>query len=259
MSDNVFRVILFFSVFVVVLVVWLFSLMYERVLFDRSSEFNRSVRVTENLWGRRFLRFGNDIATQSSALARDPRYGVLPYVRESVELSSAAVRVGRVLVVGMGGGSMGMLMRDRYPLAYIDLVEIDPVVIEAAELLGFVPDARMVVTVGDGAAFIHAVRSRYDVIFLDAYDGVDVPAQLLTREFFAAVAKALTPSGVVISNVLSRDINAGFEVVRQGLGEVFAVGSVSVPGARHNCIVMAARSVEVFRGLKMERSGVCQV
>lgn len=240
MSDNVFRVILFLSVFVVVLMAWLFSLVYERVLFDRPSEFNRRVRVTENVWGRRFLRFGDDKATQSAALARDPLLGVLPYVRESVGLASLAGRVGRVLVVGMGGGSMGMLMRSRYPLAFIDLVEIDPVVVEAAELLGFQADARMVVTVEDGAAFVHAVRSRYDVVFMDAYDGVEIPRQFLTPELFAALAAAVTPDGVVISNVLRRDINARFGDVLRGFGLLFSVSVFDVVEGAKNCIVVAS-------------------
>lgn len=259
MSDNVFRVILFSSVFVVVLVAWLFSLMYERVLFDRPSEFNRQVRVTENLWGRRFLRFGDDKATQSAALARSPLLGVLPYVRESVELASRAGRVGRVLVVGMGGGSMGMLMRSRYPLAFIDLVEVDPVVVEAAELLGFQADARMVVTVGDGAAFIQAVRSRYDVVFLDAYDGLDVPEHLLSAEFFASVFAALAPGGVVLSNVLSREMNPEFDLVLRGLRVGLDVGAVAVPGGRYNCVVVGVRGVEALRGVALQRAGSCGV
>jgi len=239
-SDNVFRVIVFMAVFVVVLSVWLFSFVYERVLFDRPSDFNRRVRVTENLWGRRFLRFGDDKATQSAALARDPLAGVLPYVRKSVELATLAGRVGRVLVVGMGGGSMGMLMRNRYPLAYIDMVEIDPVVVEAAELLGFRADARMVVTVGDGAAFVNAVRSRYDVVLLDAYDGVEIPGPLLTTEFFAALVVAVTPDGVVISNVLRRDINARFGDVMRGFGLYFSVSVLDVGEGAKNCLVIAS-------------------
>lgn len=260
MRDTAIRATLFGVLFCGVLALGFFSFVYERVLFDRPSVFNRSVRVTENLWGRRFLRFNDGRATQSASLARDPLLGVLPYVQESVELASLAGRVGRVLVVGMGGGSMGMLMRSRYPLAYIDLVEIDPVVVEAAELLGFQADARMVVTVGDGAAFVHAVRSPYDVVFLDAYDGVEVPGQFLTPEFFAALATAVTPDGVAISNVLRRDINGRFGDVMRGFGLFFSVSVFDVREGAKNCIVVASHhelAAVQGRSARYRQSGVC--
>jgi spermidine synthase len=110
---------------------------------------------------------------------------------------------GRILFVGLGGGAMPMYARQVMPAAHIDVVEIDPVIVDVAQRwFGFVPDDRMIVHTGDGRAFIEsAAPGTYDLIVLDAFSDDEVPYSLTTRQFLDAVRTGLATNGVVVSNL----------------------------------------------------------
>jgi len=58
----------------------------------------------------------------------------------------------RVLIVGLGGGTIPSLLRKHYPKMTIDVVDIDPdVVAVAKKYFGFHEDDAMHVRVADGA------------------------------------------------------------------------------------------------------------
>jgi spermidine synthase len=105
-------------------------------------------------------------------------------------------------VVGMGGGSMPMFLRAVLPDAHIDVVDIDPDVVDVAKrFFGFREDGRMRAYATDGRRFIEAKRPAYDVIFLDAYGPNSIPEHLGTLEFLEAVRARLAPGGVVVGNL----------------------------------------------------------
>ncbi len=109
----------------------------------------------------------------------------------------------RVLFVGMGGGTAPSRFHHDYRDAAIEVVEIDPAVVETARtLFGLPDDARLKVHVMDGRLWLRRATQRYDLVILDAYVIDTIPFHLATREFFQEVAARLTPGGVVASNVI---------------------------------------------------------
>src|SRR5690606_39338346 len=63
----------------------------------------------------------------------------------------------RILYVGLGGGAMPMHAHDVLPRAAIDVVEIDPLIVDVAQAwFGFRPDSLLRVRTRDGRAFIEA-------------------------------------------------------------------------------------------------------
>ena len=113
----------------------------------------------------------------------------------------------RVLIIGLGGGSIPTALREILPQAQIDVVEIDPAVTRVArKYFNFREDPKMKVTEVDGRVFVkRALRSsdKYDVIMLDAFDHEYIPEHLLTREFLAEVKSLLSPQGVLVGNTFS--------------------------------------------------------
>jgi len=110
----------------------------------------------------------------------------------------------RVLFIGGGVGVGPRSFRRHYPEARIDLVEIDPVVVElAGRYFDFTPDERMRVFVEDGRAFLRRNPDlRWDAIILDAFgSGGRLPFHLMTREFLETLKARLTPGGVVLANL----------------------------------------------------------
>jgi spermidine synthase len=173
-----------------------------RTVFETRSEFGR-VRVTERSDGLRSLITGDGRARQSAIYPGRPMHLELAYSRVGMAGLALVPPAARILFVGLGGGAMPMYTRQVMPDAHIDVVEIDPVIVEVAQRwFGFRPDAQMVVHTGDGRAFIeNASPATYDLIVLDAFSDDEVPYSLTTRKFLSAVHAALSPGGIVVSNL----------------------------------------------------------
>jgi len=128
----------------------------------------------------------------------------------------------RVLIVGLGGGTLPTFLRKYYPNAAIDAVDIDPEVVDVAKkFFGFREDEFMRAHVADGRQFIEQSRHPYDAIFLDAFGSDSVPAHLTTQEFLGAVRRALEPGGVVIGNIWGRYSNPLYDSMVRTYQEAF--------------------------------------
>jgi spermidine synthase len=118
----------------------------------------------------------------------------------------------RVLFIGLGGGIMPMILRRYFPEAQVDIVELDPAVVEIAEShFCFRRDGRMAIHIADGRPYLSRNETRYDIIVLDAYNAEAIPFHLTTREFYETMGRRLTPGGVIVVNsaeLARKDFNA---------------------------------------------------
>src|SRR5215472_14947893 len=127
----------------------------------------------------------------------------------------------KILMLGLGGGSISTYLGRFMPEAAITTVEIDPDVITAAKTyFGLRETERMRYHAGDGRVFLNRNSELYDLILLDAYRGGYVPFHLLTREFYTLVKQRLTPGGAAAFNV--HDGSKLYASTVKTLGEVFA-------------------------------------
>jgi spermidine synthase len=114
---------------------------------------------------------------------------------------------GKILIIGLGGGSLPTALSQIFPKAEIDVIEIDPAVVRVArKYFSFQTDSRMKVFEEDGRVFVKRAMkkgTKYDLIMLDAFDHEYIPEHLLTREFLSEVKKILTPEGVMAANTWS--------------------------------------------------------
>src|SRR5438093_10956463 len=148
----------------------------QTVIYEKASRYNTIV-VTEDSKGLRTLLFERGGARQSVVKPGDPDHLELSYARVAFVGLALCEEPRRVLVVGLGGGTLPMFLRAHYPGATIDVAEIDPEVVDVAKkFFGFVDDELLRAYVGDGRQFIERARQAdYDVIFLDAFGAHDVP------------------------------------------------------------------------------------
>ena len=89
-------------------------------------------------------------------------------------------------------------------IAKIDVVEIDPVVVDVAKEYFFVPEdePRLEIINEDARVFLTQTDRKYDAIILDAYSGYDIPFHLTTKEFYHILDERLTEDGIIVSNFL---------------------------------------------------------
>lgn len=109
-----------------------------------------------------------------------------------------------ILVIGGGdGGAVRELCRYSTVKA-IDLVEIDPLVVEASrEHLPFtacsLDDPRVTIYYEDGVKFVRRKKAAYDLIIVDSTDPFGPGEGLFTREFYGSCYMALKEDGIMVN------------------------------------------------------------
>lgn len=199
----------------------------ERLIHREPSDYNGTLLVSEDSRGLRVLRFAEGGARQSVVKPGDPDHLELAYVQAFPAALAWVPRPRRILVVGLGGGSIPRFLHHRLPDAVIDAVELDPSVVKVArELFDVREDERLRLHVADGRAWVERTRLRYDLVVLDAYGASAPPPALITREFLAAVQALLTDEGMVVGNLWHRRYNPRYDDMISTYLDVF--GDVSV-------------------------------
>jgi len=109
-----------------------------------------------------------------------------------------------VLFVGGGGFSGPKNFLATYDNISVDVIEIDPDVIDAARnYFGVTDDPRLRILNEDARNFLSKSNKKYDVIVLDAYSKDYVPFHLLTNEYFQLLKDRLNPEGIIIFNMVT--------------------------------------------------------
>lgn len=183
----------------------------QTILFEKDSPFNHII-VREDEPNVRALLFEKNGAIQSLVNMADLDDMRLPYTRAMPVGLAFTEAPERVLIIGLGGGVLPGLFHRHFPTMVIDVVDIDPDVIDAArQFFGFKEDKRLKAFEADGRKFVEDSKEKYDAVFLDAYGNDSIPYHLATREFLQSVRRILTPKGVVVGNVWSRASNRLFD------------------------------------------------
>jgi spermidine synthase len=113
----------------------------------------------------------------------------------------------RLLIIGLGGGTLPTAMHSLVPDATIDVVELDPSVVKAAaDYFNFKEDPKLIVHTEDGRVFVKKAMKdgpQYDLVMLDAFEDDYIPEHLLTQEFLQEVKSIMVPGAVIAANTFS--------------------------------------------------------
>lgn len=189
-----------------------FALAAERVLHETKSKYS-DIRVIEDAQGFRVLELEKDGTRQSVVKLGDPNHLEIVYTQIAVLALAAGPEPRKVLMIGLGGGSLPMYFRRHRPDLTIDVVDIDAEVIAVAKShFGFREDAKLRAFAADGRAFTaRAKPGEYDIVIVDAFSARYIPFPLVTEEFMRAAHRALSPGGVIVSNVWTRAQNRFYD------------------------------------------------
>ena len=170
-----------------------------RVVYAKETRYHRLAVVDDG--DSRYLRFDNSF--QSGMYLSDPfrtRYRYTDLFQLGLAYNP---RARNVLFIGLGGGSAPKRMWRDFPRLQVEVVELDPVVVDVGyRLFGVPKDGRLRVHVDDGRRFLARSERRWDVIAIDAFYADSLPFHLTTREFLELVRSRLAPGGVVLSNAI---------------------------------------------------------
>jgi spermidine synthase len=111
---------------------------------------------------------------------------------------SAVPKARNALVIGLGSGIIPSNLAQRG--IAVDIVEINSQMVELGKKwfnLGLPPER---IHLEDGRRFLRKSPATFDLVFLDAFSGEEIPAHLLTREAFQDIHKRLSENGALVLN-----------------------------------------------------------
>jgi spermidine synthase len=156
----------------------------------------------------RILYFSpNFTAAQGTIKVSRKEFHVNEFTRH---LTYAALRtkgsIKRALFLGLGAGIVVQAVRNLFPDAIIDIVDIDRELFDVSNRLFFSIDSPQVnLHHADAYAFLKSTVYKYDYICCDVWGGALAPPPFITdHEFYVAAKKGLQDQGIFSIN--TRDI-----------------------------------------------------
>jgi spermidine synthase len=141
----------------------------------------------------------------------------------------------KVLVIGLGSGITAGAVA-RYPIERLDVVEIEPAVVEASRFFGqlhggVLADSRVRTIIADGRNFLLTTPERYDVIISEPSNPwMSGLASLFSEEFFRLVRERLRPGGIMLQWVQAYNIRPeDFRMVVNTFRSAFPAASIWNP------------------------------
>ena len=172
------------------------SIRAERQLFSAQSEFQRLDIFETPEFGKVLTSNGNVIFTEKDEFIYDEMIVHVPM--------AVHPHVEKVLVIGAGDGGVIRELVQYSDLQHIDMVEVDPLVVEVCKK--YLPktacrldDPRLTIHYEDGLKFIRSRQEEYDLIIVDSTDPFGPGEGLFTREFYGNCYKALKEDGILIN------------------------------------------------------------
>jgi len=203
----------------------------EKLLFNKKSPYSH-IKVTESgstrtLW---FVRDNGQEVIETMVNMARPHDLVIEYTQFMFASYAFVPKQTRVLIVGLGGGSMVHFLK-RYDVNLkVDVVEIDPVIVQVAdELFKVKSEGNVKIFTKDAFEYLKDTKETYDVIYMDAFlkpsgktTSPGVPLDLQTVDFYRNTQKKLTPGGVMVFNLNDNPgIKSDLKNIRDALAQSY--------------------------------------
>ena len=192
----------------------------DRVLAQRRSAFN-DLRVIQEGHERILkVRQGKVYVEESRCDMRRPAHLIHQYSRLQMLGTLFPQNLSDALVVGLGGASLSKALVASFSDLRVDSLELDPEIVKLSrQFFGYHESDRCRSIVCDGRDYLQHTDRSYDLIVLDAFDGLEIPGPLRTMEFYRLVQKRLRPGGVVVANL--HRFSGNYDRDRVSLARVF--------------------------------------
>lgn len=159
-----------------------------KILYQASSPISGEIKVIQTSRERKLV-VGK--VTQSVLPLKGPVTGVW----QSLMPRS---RVEKVLIMGLGGGTLAQLLLARYADVKITAYEIDPLIVKVAREF-FSLSKKITIRVAD-AREAFKDNSKYDLVVVDLYSGRNAPSFTDDYKFITQVKSRISPDGSAVFN-----------------------------------------------------------
>ena len=218
-----------------------------KALFDglRDGSYTKAFLIEE--FEYRSLCFALDGSTQSEMRLDDPYALVNEYTRKMMGFLAFQPRPERVLLIGLGGGSLVKYCHRHLSATKITAVEIDPDVL-ALRLQFCVPqdDERLSIIQADGAEHMAQMVERGEqtnAILVDAYDHKGIAKAVVKKSFLENAKRSLGTNGIFVMNIVAGSFETKRIVatIREVFGQPVVVIAIRSGGS--NQVVFAGQTL----------------
>lgn len=172
------------------------SIRIEKQLFSRQSDYQRIDVFESREFGRILSLDGNIMLTERDEFIYNEMIVHVPM--------AVHPNIKNVLVIGAGDGGVVKELTRYDRIEHIDLVEMDPMVVEACRQ--YLPgnacqldDKRVQIHYENALKFIRYCEETYDLIIVDSNDPYGPSEGLFTKEFYGNCYKALRADGIMVN------------------------------------------------------------
>ena len=172
------------------------SLRVTRHLYAKKSDYQRIDIFETPEFGRVLVLDGNVMLTERDEFIYDEMITHVPM--------AVHPNIRDILVIGAGDGGVVRELTRYDRVRRIDLVEMDPQVVEACR--EFLPgnacrmdDRRVHIHFENALRFIRSREAAYDLIIVDSTDPFGPSEGLFTREFYGSCFNALREDGIMVN------------------------------------------------------------
>ena len=218
--------------------------MEKEVLYRTKTAFN-DIWVTKE--GNILTLYSPSSYKQTAINESNPFIPHLEYARNTILGLVFYPAPESILVMGLGGGSIPMMFHNICKQTHIDVVEIDPEIVEIAKkYFHFNTSSRLQFHIDDASLFVKKSNERYDLIIMDAYIGNKLPRSLTTAKFFSEINRLLSLNGTFIANVVRKNRREFQKLLKKNGFENKDVWLL--PGIRsRNTVVFASRGAHISK------------
>ncbi len=112
----------------------------------------------------------------------------------------------KILMIGLGGGSLAKFIFHNLPQTTIIAIEVNAQIITVAYNHFLLPDnPRLQVITAEGGEYLANYTEQTDILMVDGFDDGCQVASLCQQDFYDLAYKVLTKNGVLVINLLSQD------------------------------------------------------
>jgi spermidine synthase len=178
-----------------------------KVLARERTQYNDIYVIQNDNYRELWFKGNGDYFLQSRVNVEQQKQLALVYSNMMMASLLFCPKPRRLLMVGLGGAAVTNFLSEQFPNLHIDVVEIDPKVIEVSKKYFYLRESnRYRIFEEDGRVFIQNRKGQepYDWIILDAFKSGSIPYHLKTCEFYKEIRSILKPDGIVGSNLYGK-------------------------------------------------------
>ena len=197
----------------------------------------------------RSLHFGTP-AKQSSYLLSEPHYLYLSYTRAMLASLVFAPKPKRILLIGLGGGSLVKFLLNHLPDCEIDAIELRNAVYQTARDFFQLPDdLRLSVHIDDIRHHLQCITDshagHYDLILVDAFVNDGISESVIDNPFFKSIYEILKPKGILSMNLWHDDLYV-YEETIAAINATFGNSAMKIPlDDKENVITLIRKGLQL--------------